>query len=85
MRSPLLLPTNQIYKQLNGEEYLRISLEKAENELGGWRVKHCVTVTRRRGLAELGDEGRESFSMVVLEWSGEKFLMRDLCQLKREV
>nr|POF20561.1 hypothetical protein CFP56_78604 [Quercus suber] len=54
MRNPLLLPTNQIYKQLNCKEYLRISLEKAEKELGGWRVKHCVTVTRRRGLAELG-------------------------------
>ncbi|KAK7839331.1 myrcene synthase [Quercus suber] len=54
MRNPLLLPTNQIYKQLNCKEYLRISLEKAEKELGGWRVKHCVTVTWRRGLAELG-------------------------------
>ena len=30
---------------LKDAKYLRISVEKAEKEVDGWRVKHCVTVT----------------------------------------
>ena len=56
---------------LKEAKYLQISMEKAEKEVGGWRVKHCVTVTWRGGLAELGSVRavRASFKLVVLlEW-----------------
>ena len=58
-------------KEAKDAKYLRISVEKAEKEVGGWRVKHCVTVTWRGGLAELGSVRavRASFKLVVLlEW-----------------
>ena len=34
MRNTLLLPTNQIYKQLKCKEYLQISVKKVEKEVG---------------------------------------------------
>ena len=54
MRNTLLLQTNQTYKQLKCKEYLRDLWSEAKKEVSGWLVKHCVTVTRRRELAELG-------------------------------
>ena len=63
-------------------------MEKVEKEVGGWCVKQCVTVTRRRGLAELGSMRviKASFSLWWY-WNGDRvwFEMRELCLLKKEV
>ena len=42
-----------MYKQLKCKEYVRIFVEKAEKEVGGWHMKHYITVIRQRELAKL--------------------------------
>ena len=82
-----LLITNPWF-DVKDAKYLQIFVEKAEKEVGGWLVKHCVTVTWWPGLAELESVRamKTSFSLWWY-WNGDERSLRweSSALLKREI
>ena len=82
MRNTLLLPTNQIYKQLKCKEYLRISVKKAKKKVGGWRALRYRDTAVRVGWARISEIVHEEVKAVRASfslwwyWNGDERSLR---------